>query len=824
MKTRKQILLLFRAKYDELLSKYPHVGPFEAGRLSSSGGTAIYDFGRGSARLVLGADNHVREVHGGIYDRWLGEGAAYGQLGLPVEDEEDYHGADAHPGDRVSVFENGSIVWRSDTWETEVRVHGVPSQISDADTIHETDIRKSAVDHLHGGLLAFHSYTSYNAKDSRLFLFDFRTGNLSCLSDSWKTVRNAMNAHFSPDGKSLTFMGISNDSGDWDVFVHNIDDNYGEPDNITGMYGGCNEDPKWHPSGGRIVFKHNGTSLVEFDWNGIYGGEFFNILVSGDIELSMPYYTADGAHLLFSPSANGESSIEVANLLTGERNQLYKGGHTYYPVAEDESSFVFVGNFTQDGKHDQLYRGFINGEEAVPLAFNRPDADTSDPFPIGDGLYLVSSTREPRKGIYGLFLADGKTGKAIPLSDIDSRIGTEHQDLGACFWRNQKSTRQVKADGESEAKTRMESNDERAQSVPQIPDYKPGVRVRGVNLGGWLVLERWINESLFAGVQGKDETCFCVQLGRKEATRRLREHWDTWITEDDFAWISAHGFNAVRIPVAHWIFGSASGYPYHDRYEGNPHPYVDGGLERLDRAFDWAEKHGLMILVDLHCAPGCQNAFDNGGLEGVCDWWKKPEYVDFTILTLERLAERYGKRKALWGIETLNEPNWEVPDWVLVDFNWRAYQAIRRYCPPENGAVVIHDGFRDSRINDVFGGKMPHPEFQNVVLDAHRYQCFGPGPGQPDLRMFDHAANVRHAEGHIADEMRRLNETVYWTICGEWSLRTGGDRSDAERQEYFDAQIRAFEQCQGFFFWSYKLENGDPSWSLRDAVERGLKL
>ena len=364
----------------------------------------------------------------------------------------------------------------------------------------------------------------------------------------------------------------------------------------------------------------------------------------------------------------------------------------------------------------------------------------------------------------------------------------------------------------------------KTMTVQQIPDYKPGVRVHGVNLGGWLVLERWMKESLFAGVNGKDETCFCVQLGREEATRRLREHWDTWITEADFAWISDHGFNAVRIPVGHWIFGSASGYPYHQRYGADPHPYVDGGIERLDRAFDWAEKYGLMVLVDLHCAPGCQNGFDNGGLEDVCDWWKKPEYIDFAILTLERLAERYGKRKALWGIETLNEPNWEVPDWVLDDFNWRAYQAIRKHCPPENGAVVIHDGFRDSRIKDVFGGKMPHPEFQNVVLDAHRYQCFGPRPGQPDLRTFDHAANIRHAEGHIADEMRTLNETVYWTICGEWSLATGGQRNDDERQEFFDAQAKAFEDCQGFFFWSYKLENGDLAWSLRHAVERGLKV
>ena len=350
-----------------------------------------------------------------------------------------------------------------------------------------------------------------------------------------------------------------------------------------------------------------------------------------------------------------------------------------------------------------------------------------------------------------------------------------------------------------------------------IPDYKPGMRVRGVNLGGWLVLERWMKESLFAGVQGRDETAFCVQLGREAASRRLREHWDTWITEADFAWIADHGFNAVRIPVGHWIFGSASGYLYHERYGADPHPYVDGGIERLDRAFDWAERHGLTVLVDLHCAPGCQNAFDNGGLEGVCDWWKKAEYVDFAVLTLERLAARYGRRKALYGIETLNEPRWDVPDDVLQYFNRRAYAAIRKHCPPENGAVVLHDGFRGPRIAEVFGGRYPEPAFRNVVLDIHRYQCFDDG-----LRALDAAGNVRQAEGPQADEFRELESAVLWTVCGEWSLGTGGKRNDAERQAFFDAQNRAFENCHGAFFWSYRIESGDPSWSLRDAVERGL--
>jgi len=130
---------------------------------------------------------------------------------------------------------------------------------------------------------------------------------------------------------------------------------------------------------------------------------------------------------------------------------------------------------------------------------------------------------------------------------------------------------------------------------------KFGRKVRGVNLGGWLVLERWMTPGLFEGVTGADETSFCVELG-EAARERLTRHWSTFITEEDLAWLAGIGISAVRIPVGHWIFGPP--YPYHEKYGASQHPYVEGGLDVLDSAFEWAERHGLLVIVDLHAAPG----------------------------------------------------------------------------------------------------------------------------------------------------------------------------------------------------------------------------
>lgn len=72
---------------------------------------------------------------------------------------------------------------------------------------------------------------------------------------------------------------------------------------------------------------------------------------------------------------------------------------------------------------------------------------------------------------------------------------------------------------------------------------------------------------------------------------------------EDFAWLAGVGINAVRIPVGHWLFGPP--YPYHAKYGANPHPFVAGGVEVLDRAMAWAAEFGLGVVLDLHAAPVC---------------------------------------------------------------------------------------------------------------------------------------------------------------------------------------------------------------------------
>ena len=118
-------------------------------------------------------------------------------------------------------------------------------------------------------------------------------------------------------------------------------------------------------------------------------------------------------------------------------------------------------------------------------------------------------------------------------------------------------------------------------------------KVRGVNLGGWFVLEPWITPSIFEQLDDGDgvvdEWTYCQALGPSKAYSLLSAHWNSWITEDDFTQIAAAGLNHVRIPIGYWSVIPVSG-----------EPFVQGAYDVLGQALDWAESAGLNVMIDLH--------------------------------------------------------------------------------------------------------------------------------------------------------------------------------------------------------------------------------
>jgi glucan 1,3-beta-glucosidase len=325
-----------------------------------------------------------------------------------------------------------------------------------------------------------------------------------------------------------------------------------------------------------------------------------------------------------------------------------------------------------------------------------------------------------------------------------------------------------------------------------------GEKLRGVNLGGWLVLEKWMTPSLFAGTNAIDEYTFVRTAG---AAQKITHHRDTFITEGDFAWLKANGINAVRVPIGFW--GIEQREPLLSTM-----PYIDWTMEM-------AAKYDLKVLLCMHGAFGSQNGQDHSGRVGSIRGYRF-KHRSATRTSLKRLAMRYGQHENLWGIELLNEPlglNW-WRSWVLRQWSRRTMHRLARILP-KSCKLVYSDAFQP----DNWTALIHNPR---AVLDVHHYQCFSPTDKQ--LSVASHIAKIQAMATQIT---RWQNDQP--VIIGEWSLGLDeqslqGASRQAAQKLFLDVQLNVYSHADGWFFWSYKMEDvagWNSDWNFRHLVESG---
>lgn len=315
--------------------------------------------------------------------------------------------------------------------------------------------------------------------------------------------------------------------------------------------------------------------------------------------------------------------------------------------------------------------------------------------------------------------------------------------------------------------------------------------LRGVNLGGWLVVEKWMTPSLFAGTTAIDQYSLVRTPG---GPAKLQAHYDTFITESDFVWLKLHGINAVRVPIGFWALTDE--LP------------LENVQKQLDWLFDMAKKYDIAVLLCLHAARGSQNGNDHSGRVGEIGWYKHHERVA-TLRVLSQIVERYGGNPNLWGIELLNEPKVKsVCQYMrLLWWSRRAVRQLRRHAPSLR--IVFSDAFAPH----LWSGKV------KGVMDIHHYQAFSEADKRRDIA--GHIQKIRNVAVNITKWQKQQP-----VIIGEWSLGLdalslqGVPRAEAEKR-FGAAQLEVYSGAGGWFFWSYKTEQRD-GWNYRYLVESGL--
>jgi hypothetical protein len=132
----------------------------------------------------------------------------------------------------------------------------------------------------------------------------------------------------------------------------------------------------------------------------------------------------------------------------------------------------------------------------------------------------------------------------------------------------------------------------------------PTQKIRGVNLGGWLLSEKWMMNDEWT-LMGCGDSCSefdCVgKLGQSQANTAFNDHYARWITPDMIQSIHNAGLNTIRIPIGYWSL--------HSLVNSNEQ-FPEMNLAYLDNVINKAAELGMFVVIDLHGAPGAQKVGD----------------------------------------------------------------------------------------------------------------------------------------------------------------------------------------------------------------------
>ncbi|KAL3733227.1 hypothetical protein ACJRO7_022712 [Eucalyptus globulus] len=295
-------------------------------------------------------------------------------------------------------------------------------------------------------------------------------------------------------------------------------------------------------------------------------------------------------------------------------------------------------------------------------------------------------------------------------------------------------------------------------------------------------------------------------LGPQKAHKVMREHWRTFIVEDDFKFVAENGLDAVRIPVGWWIASDPN----------PPPPYVGGSLAFLDSAFSWAEKYGLKVIIDLHAAPGSQNGWEHSSSrDGFQEWGDTDDTIQQTLHVIEFLTSRYTKSPSLYAVDLLNEPLAETLPLETVTNYYRAgHNAVRKHSPT---AYVI--------MSRAFGASGPElllpvaSGLDRTVVDNHYYTMFR-------TRFDTIQDNLNFIYKDTSAQLDRLARSDGpLTFVGEWVVEWAVNGATKEQyQKFAEAQLEVYGKATfGWAYWTLKC--AQDHWSLEWMIKNGyIKL
>ena len=241
------------------------------------------------------------------------------------------------------------------------------------------------------------------------------------------------------------------------------------------------------------------------------------------------------------------------------------------------------------------------------------------------------------------------------------------------------------------------------------------VLLRGMGLGGWMLMEGYMMQSSDVADTQHEFRQRLEDLMGVDNTNVFFDKWlENHVTKADIDSLSSWGFNSVRLPMHYNLFT----LPIEEESVEGENTWLSKGFTIIDELLQWCEENEVYLILDLHAAPGGQgaNAAISDYNSDLPSLWESDLNKNKTIALWKKLAERYKDEEWIGGYDLLNEVNWEMENdnEELLNLYKDITTEIRTV---DNNHIIFIEG--NGFAND-FNGLTP-PWDDNMVYSFHKY-------------------------------------------------------------------------------------------------------
>jgi len=318
------------------------------------------------------------------------------------------------------------------------------------------------------------------------------------------------------------------------------------------------------------------------------------------------------------------------------------------------------------------------------------------------------------------------------------------------------------------------------------------VQLRGVNLGGWFIMEKWMcpldSGSLpdtYSVIQELDN-----RFGIAEEQSLIKTYQQNWITTTDLDNIKNGGYNAVRVPVWWGQF-----YPINNVSNSG---FRSDAFDVLDTLVSNAASRGLYVIIDMHGVVGGQSTSDDTGQQNQNQYWTNSNDQGNTAYMWWQIANHYKGNATVAGYDLINEPI-GAPNSNAV---WTVYNNLYNSVRSADPSHMI---FMEGAYGSWNWSMLPNPAtygWTNVVYEMHEYQ---------------YNSSASQIEAGSTNQVNDFNNHASWNVpgyIGEWNdFGTGSSTWAFSQNAYNNAGL-------SWTMWSYKATHGliPDSWGWYDPT------